>query len=104
MAKFSVDGSLYWSTYLGASGSDVGFGITVGINGSCYVIGATSSSDFPTKNAYDSSNNGGDDVFITKFIDSFASQSTNYQITTCGFLGVIIIMPILVLVLRRRRK
>jgi len=68
LAKFSTNGSLLWSSYLGGSEEDYGYSIAVASDGSCYVTGETRSSDFPTKNAYASSFNGGNfDAFVTKF-------------------------------------
>jgi len=66
VGKFSADGNLLWSTYLGGNEMDRGRDITVTNDGSCYVIGYTYSSNFPTKNAYDSTYDGYD-AFVTKF-------------------------------------
>ena len=67
VTKFSAGGSsLSYSTFLGGSGWDEGSGIAVGGSESVYVTGQTSSLDFPTRNAYDATYNGGDrDVFVT---------------------------------------
>ena len=63
-----VDGgalSLIYSTYLGGSGSERGYGIAHWI-GNTYVTGFTNSSNFPTAiGTIDSSYNGGKDAFIT---------------------------------------
>ena len=40
-------GSLVYSTYLGGSGMDAGFGVGVNTNGNAYVTGCTNSPDFP---------------------------------------------------------
>ncbi|MGI8550221.1 MAG: SBBP repeat-containing protein [Dehalococcoidia bacterium] len=49
VAKLSPDGTkLLYSTYLGGSGSDQGFGIAVGMAGNAYVSGITASPNFPT--------------------------------------------------------
>ena len=49
MTKLEATGSgLVFSTYLGGSSDDVGFGIAVDVAGSAYVAGETSSTDFPT--------------------------------------------------------
>ena len=62
----SGSGSLLYSTYLGGTAWDHGNGIAATSTGIAYVVGATASNDFPTKNAYDPSHNGGSDVFMTK--------------------------------------
>ncbi|NHK30084.1 MAG: hypothetical protein FK730_01945 [Asgard group archaeon] len=72
VSKFSSDGSLLWSTFLGGSYIDGGvdssysLGIAIIEDSSCYVTGTTFSDDFPTQNAFDSTNDGGD-AFLTKF-------------------------------------
>jgi hypothetical protein len=45
-------GQPVYSTYLGGSGDEQGIGIAVDQNGHAYVAGTTSSSDFPTLNAF----------------------------------------------------
>ena len=52
MTKLSPNGSaLEYSTYLGGTGCDEGYGIAVGATGEAYVTGRTSSLDFPVFNA-----------------------------------------------------
>lgn len=58
--------SLPYSTYIGGDELDQGHGIAV-FNGDVYVTGQTSSSNFPTINAYDSIANGGWDSFVFRF-------------------------------------
>ncbi|HYL77392.1 MAG TPA: SBBP repeat-containing protein [Bryobacteraceae bacterium] len=48
VAKFSPDGALLFSTFLGGSGSDVPSLIAVDAAGAVYISGTTTSSDFPT--------------------------------------------------------
>jgi len=67
VSKFSFEGSLLWSTFLGGSVTDRGYAIAVTSDGSCYVTGETFSSNFPTLNAYNSTLSSGADVFISKF-------------------------------------
>lgn len=57
---------LIFSTFIGGSGSDYGYGIAIDTFGYTYVIGATDSSDFPTPTGFDTSSNGGFDAFVTK--------------------------------------
>ncbi|MGA2325613.1 MAG: SBBP repeat-containing protein [Bryobacteraceae bacterium] len=59
--------ALSYSTYLGGSGDDWGFGIAVDAAGSAYVTGWTSSQNFPTQSPYQATNQGGIyDAFVTK--------------------------------------
>jgi hypothetical protein len=58
--------ALVYSTYLGGSGSDGGYSITVDSSGNAYVTGQTSSTDFPTLNPWQPANAGKVDVFVTK--------------------------------------
>ncbi len=68
VTKLNIAGSgLVYSTFLGGSGADTGYGIAVDIIRNAYVTGDTTSTDFPTTaGAYDTSHNGGSDVFVTK--------------------------------------
>ncbi|MCX6581872.1 MAG: SBBP repeat-containing protein [Candidatus Aminicenantes bacterium] len=79
VAKFAADGkSLVYSTYLGGSGNDVGEGIEVDGSGKAYVIGITSSTDFPTKNPYQKNNAGGEnDTYV--IILSAAGSGLTYS-------------------------
>ncbi len=61
-----IDPILVYSTYLGGSGSDFGFGIAVDTSGAAYIAGVTSSADFPTLNPYEPTYLGATDVFVTK--------------------------------------
>jgi hypothetical protein len=58
--------SLVYSTYLGGSGNEVGYGIAVDASGSAYVTGYTYSPVFPTQGAFVGSYNDSGDVFISK--------------------------------------
>jgi Ca2+-binding RTX toxin-like protein len=63
--------ALGYSTFLGGSGEDQGFGIAVNGDGAAYVTGLTSSAtDFPTSpGAFDQSHNGRVDAFVTKLVE-----------------------------------
>jgi len=69
--------SLLASTYLGGSGIDYSYSLTLNTSGNVYVTGETWSKDFPTATgAYDTSFNGGSyDTFIST-LDSNLSSST----------------------------
>ncbi len=63
--------ALVYSTYLGGSGDDEGYGVALDTLDNAYVVGTTSSSDFPTTGGvYQSSLGGTTNVFITKLIAS----------------------------------
>ncbi len=61
-----IDPVLSYATYLGGSGDDLGYGIAVDSAGNSYIVGSTTSTNFPTASAFQSSNAGGQDVFVTK--------------------------------------
>jgi hypothetical protein len=68
VTKFSPDGaSLIYSTRLGGSSGDSAHGLAVDAAGNAYVAGDTSSTDFPTANAFQGVFGGGDnDIFVAK--------------------------------------
>jgi uncharacterized repeat protein (TIGR01451 family) len=63
-----IDPTLSYSTYLGGSWFDYGWDIAVDSEGNAYVVGQTSSSDFPTQNPFQSEIGGGPlgDAFVVK--------------------------------------
>jgi len=74
VAKLNPTGSaLVYSTYLGGSGIDYGYGIAADASGNAYVTGFTCSTNFPTANAEQAASGGRlnslppcGDVFVTK--------------------------------------
>ncbi len=67
ITKLAPSGSsLIHSTYLGGSSTDSGRGIAVDSSHNIYVVGTTTSTDFPTKNPLQPGFGGGSDVFIAK--------------------------------------
>jgi hypothetical protein len=62
----STGTALLYSTYLGGSGPDYGYGIALDSANNAHVTGYTGSSNFPTHNALQSSAPGGGDAFVTK--------------------------------------
>ena len=67
LSQLAPDGSrMLVSTYLGGSDMDQGRGVAIGGLGDVVVTGSTSSADFPTTpQAYDTTYNGGGDIFVT---------------------------------------
>ncbi|MCA1576618.1 MAG: SBBP repeat-containing protein [Acidobacteria bacterium] len=68
VTKLTADGALTYSTYLGGSGAETGFGIKADASGNAYVTGFTDSTNFPTVNPIQANKGGGlnVDVFVTK--------------------------------------
>ncbi len=67
ITKLAPSGSaLVYSTYLGGVGPDVGNGIALDSSGNAYIIGTTSSTNFPTLNAVQGTYGGDSDAFVTK--------------------------------------
>ena len=68
VAKVNGSGStIFYSTYLGGSGRDLGSDIAVDAAGNAYVIGRTESINFPTKDPLQDALAGSEDTFVTKF-------------------------------------
>lgn len=68
LSKFSADGqTLKYSTFLGGGSYDSGRGIVVTGVDRVYLTGLTSSLNFPTKNAFQSTRHGNQDAFLVKF-------------------------------------
>jgi hypothetical protein len=81
----SGSGPLAYSTFLGGT-NDEGIGIALDASGSFYVTGFTRSPEFPTTvGAFDTTHNGGQDAFITKFAETLVSTS-GCEVTTGGWI------------------
>lgn len=81
--KFSSTGTtLMFSTFLGGSGVDWGYGVAVDASNNIYVTGYTQSPNFPTTaGAYDQTHNGDSDIFVAKL------PSNGAPLTYSTFLG-----------------
>ena len=67
VTKLNPTGTVVYSTYLGGSGDEIGWGIAVDTAGYAYVTGQTDSTDFPTTTgAFQTTSGGGYDAFVTK--------------------------------------
>ncbi len=79
VTKLNPSGSaLVYSTYLGGRGDDLGAAVAVDSSGNAYLTGATDSLDFPTQNAFQSTNAGGTDAFVSKLDPSGALSYSTY--------------------------
>jgi len=65
--------AVVWSTYLGGSGSDAGYGIAADPFGSAYVVGLTQSSNFPLLNPVQNFNGGSYGGFVSKLSSGWVS-------------------------------
>jgi hypothetical protein len=70
VTKLNASGTaLFYSTYLGGNGTDAGNGIAEDGSGSVYIIGVTTSTNFPTTSgAFQTSLNGSQNAFVAKFV------------------------------------
>ena len=67
VTKLNADGTeLMYSTYLGGSGTEIGFGVDVNSDGNTYVAGETDSANFPTVDALQPIRGGRSDGFVAK--------------------------------------
>jgi hypothetical protein len=76
VTRVSANGiALLYSSYLGGAGAEAGRGPALGPAGAAWFVGQTGSTDYPaTAGAYDETNNGGTDGFVTKFTFPLASS------------------------------
>jgi uncharacterized repeat protein (TIGR01451 family) len=67
--ELTIDPLLVYSSYLGGSGNDYGTGVAVDSQGSAYVTGYTTSTNFPTENPIIGTlpGAGSQDAFVSKF-------------------------------------
>jgi hypothetical protein len=67
VVKLNATGSsVVFGTYIGGAGNERGGDIKLDPSGAIYLTGRSSSDNFPTLNAYDSSWNGLEDVYVAK--------------------------------------
>jgi hypothetical protein len=67
VTKLSAAGDvLAYSSYLGGSGIEYGWGVAVDMRGKGYVVGDTTSADFPIAGAAQPLYAGGGDAFISR--------------------------------------
>jgi hypothetical protein len=66
VAKFKANGALVYSTYLGGNSPDFGRAISLDEAGNVYLLGRTSSPNFPTVAPLKSTLSGNADLFVAK--------------------------------------
>lgn len=82
VTKITPSGTaLVYSTYLGGADVDIGNGIAVDASGNAYVVGTTSSEDFPAKFALQSEKRGSGDAFVSKL------NTTGTELVYSTYLG-----------------
>ena len=82
VAKLNGAGStLCYSTYLGGSGTEIGYGIVVNSTGSAFVTGYNYGGDFPTANPVQAQNAGFYDAFVSVL------EPTGSSLTFSTYLG-----------------
>jgi hypothetical protein len=67
LAKFNVNGTLAYLTFLGGASNEWGNDLAVDSEDNVVITGFTTSDDFPTMNAYQDERVGSFDTFIAKF-------------------------------------
>ena len=83
VTKVASDGSVIWSTYLGGSGNEDGWGVTISPDfQNLYIVANSESNDYPGINvtSYQSSRAGGKDVVVAK-------MGTNGNLVWSTYLG-----------------
>jgi hypothetical protein len=85
IARLNSSGAtLDYSTLMGSSGNQAGFGIAIDNTGASYVTGFTSSSSFPTLSPLQAASGGSGDAFVQK-ISGAATPSTTVQFASSSY-------------------
>ena len=80
LGSYDTNGNQNWTTQLGTSGQDYGYGVTVDKNGNVYVTGTTTG-------AFTGTNAGGTDLFVAKYNSAGIKQWVNQIGTTFDDFG-----------------
>ncbi len=81
-----IDPVLAYSTYLGGSVDDTGYGIAVDAEGNVYLAGSTSSMDFPsTEGSFQAAGRGSSDAFVAKISADGTSLIYSTYLGSTGF-------------------
>jgi len=89
IAELSPAGNLIFSTYFGGSGFDIGEALTTDVDGNVYLVGNTTSNDFPLLNPLEASNpdNGLQNAFLSKIDNAGHLLYSTYLAATVGSNG-----------------
>jgi len=96
LSKINASGSAFiYSTFLGGSGEEDTGAVAVDSANNVYLVGSTTSTDFPTVNPIQATNSGGYDVFVAKInaggnalvYSSYLGGSGNDRAYTVGIGG-----------------
>ncbi len=89
LAKLDADGSCcLYATYLGGANSDKAHGVALDVNGDAYFTGVAGAG-FPTSaGAFDTSHNGGEDVFVARFDPDAIGAASRVYVTYLGGAGL----------------
>lgn len=80
-----LTGDPLFSTYLGGSGNDAGYVLSLGPTGEIFVAGGTESADFPgNKTALGTTNAGGIDGFVARISNNGTSLISSAYVGTTG--------------------
>ena len=81
VAKVTGGCLLSWASYLGGNNNDYGYGIALDNASKCLITGSTDSTNFPRPGGFDTSYNGGGDVFVAKM------TADGNQLSWASYLG-----------------
>jgi hypothetical protein len=84
--KLSPASDVVYSTFIGGSGNDHGFGIAVDNEESVYIVGSTNSANFPTVSPLQATHNGANDAFIAKITTPVATPKHSFQFSTNSYI------------------
>lgn len=81
----SAGTTLSYSSYLGGTGDETGYGIALDGSNNAYVVGETNSSNFPTTaSAYQTTRGNTYDAFVAKFDTTTSGSSSRLYVTYFG--------------------
>ncbi|MFX0095391.1 MAG: SBBP repeat-containing protein, partial [Candidatus Hodarchaeota archaeon] len=84
MIRLNINGELLDSTYIGGTGHDGGMDLVFNTNKTAiFLVGSSTSNNFPLVNAYQTCSGGDRDAFICKFVFNTTSSEPTITPSTC---------------------